>query len=57
MIHVITKIKRPPRELDDDGMVVVSQEQCRNILEKSLQRIETEKKKTAQLRAGGSSVE
>jgi len=41
---------------DDDGMVVVSREQCKSILEKSLQRIETEKKKTAQLKAGVSSV-
>ena len=41
---------------DDDGMVVVSREQCKSILEKSLERIETEKKKATQLRTGVSSV-
>lgn len=28
---------------DDDGMVVINREQCKSILEISLQRIETEK--------------
>ena len=42
---------------DDDGMVVVSQEDCRNVLEKSVQRVETEKKKSAELKAGVSNVE
>jgi 4-hydroxy-4-methyl-2-oxoglutarate aldolase len=37
---------------DDDGMVAVSREQCKSILEKSLERIETEKKKAAQLSTG-----
>lgn len=37
---------------DDDGMVVVSRGQCESILEKSLERIETEKKKAAQLSTG-----
>ncbi len=41
---------------DDDGMVVISREECKSILEKSLERIETEKKKATQLRAGVSSV-
>ena len=42
---------------DDDGMVIVSREECKSVLEKSLQRIENEKKKTIQLAAGVSSVE
>lgn len=42
---------------DDDGMVVVSREDCRSVLEKSVQRVETEKKKSAELKAGASSVE
>ncbi len=42
---------------DDDGMVVVSREDCKSVLEKSVQRVETEKKKSAQLKAGASSVE
>ena len=42
---------------DDDGMVVVSREDCKSVLEKSIQRVETEKKKSAQLKAGASSVE
>ncbi len=42
---------------DDDGMVVVSREDCKSILEKSIQRVETEKKKSAELKAGASSVE
>lgn len=42
---------------DDDGMVIVSREECKSVLEKSLQRIENEKKKTIQLAAGISSVE
>jgi len=42
---------------DDDGMVIVSREECKSVLENSLQRIENEKKKTIQLAAGVSSVE
>jgi len=42
---------------DDDGVVVVSREDCKNVLEKSVQRVETEKKKSAELKAGASSVE
>jgi 4-hydroxy-4-methyl-2-oxoglutarate aldolase len=42
---------------DDDGMVIVSREECKSVLEKSLQRIENEKKKATQLAAGVSSVE
>ncbi len=42
---------------DDDGMVVVGREDCKSVLEKSVQRVETEKKKSAQLKAGTSSVE
>ncbi len=42
---------------DDDGMVVGSREDCKSVLEKSIQRVETEKKKSAQLKAGASSVE
>ncbi len=42
---------------DDDGMVVVSRDECKAVLDKSLQRVEAEKKKSAQLKAGASSVE
>ncbi|MFB3885665.1 MAG: 4-carboxy-4-hydroxy-2-oxoadipate aldolase/oxaloacetate decarboxylase [Thermodesulfobacteriota bacterium] len=42
---------------DDDGMVVVSREECKDVLEKSIQRVEAEKKKSAELKAGASSVE
>jgi 4-hydroxy-4-methyl-2-oxoglutarate aldolase len=42
---------------DDDGMVVVRMEECRDVLEKSLKRIEAEVGKTKQLTAGVSSVE
>ncbi len=42
---------------DDDGIVVVSRTECEAVLENSIKRIETEKKKTEQLRAGVSSVE
>ena len=42
---------------DDDGMVVVAKNDCNAVLEKSGQRVEAEKKKTAQLQAGASSVE
>jgi 4-hydroxy-4-methyl-2-oxoglutarate aldolase len=42
---------------DDDGMVVVNRDECKAVLEKSMQRKETEKKKAAQLQAGTSSVE
>ena len=42
---------------DDDGMVIVSREECNSVLENSLQRLENEKKKTIQLAAGVSSVE
>jgi 4-hydroxy-4-methyl-2-oxoglutarate aldolase len=42
---------------DDDGMVVVEREQCPAVLEKSLKRLEAEKKKAAELGSGISSVE
>ena len=42
---------------DDDGMVVVRREECREVLEKSLKRIESEKEKSKQLQNGISSVE
>ncbi len=42
---------------DDDGMVVVRMEECREVLEKSLKRVEAEVGKTKQLTAGVSSVE
>jgi 4-hydroxy-4-methyl-2-oxoglutarate aldolase len=42
---------------DDDGMVVVSRDECKPVLDKSLQRVEAEKKKSAELKAGASSVE
>lgn len=42
---------------DDDGMVVVDRTECKAILTKSIERTETEKKKSAQLAAGISSVE
>jgi 4-hydroxy-4-methyl-2-oxoglutarate aldolase len=42
---------------DDDGMVVVSRDECKAVLDKSLQRVEAEKRKSAQLKAGTSSVE
>jgi hypothetical protein len=38
-------------------MVVVAKNDCNAVLEKSGQRVEVEKKKTAQLQAGASSVE
>ncbi|MDI7258966.1 MAG: 4-carboxy-4-hydroxy-2-oxoadipate aldolase/oxaloacetate decarboxylase [Thermodesulfobacteriota bacterium] len=41
---------------DDDGMVVVPRNECEEVLEKSVKRIENEKKKMAQLEAGISSV-
>jgi 4-hydroxy-4-methyl-2-oxoglutarate aldolase len=42
---------------DDDGMVVVSRDECKAVLYKSLQRAEAEKKKSGELKAGVSSVE
>jgi 4-hydroxy-4-methyl-2-oxoglutarate aldolase len=42
---------------DEDGMVVVDRTECKAVLEKSIQRIETEKSKSVQLAAGVSSVE
>jgi 4-hydroxy-4-methyl-2-oxoglutarate aldolase len=42
---------------DDDGMVVVDRNECEAVLEKSIKRVEAEKKKSAQLKAGVSSVE
>ena len=42
---------------DDDGIVVVRREECRTVLEKSIKRIEAEKKKEEKLRSGTSSVE
>jgi 4-hydroxy-4-methyl-2-oxoglutarate aldolase len=42
---------------DDDGMVVVARDDAASVLEKALQRVEAEAKKSAQLRSGISSVE
>ncbi len=42
---------------DDDGMVVVRLDECREVLEKSLKRVESEKSKAKQLKSGVSSVE
>lgn len=42
---------------DDDGVVVVERMECEAVLEKSIKRIEAEKKKSAQLKAGVSSME
>lgn len=42
---------------DEDGMVVIRQDEARAVLEKSLKRLENEKTKAAQLRSGVSSVE
>jgi len=42
---------------DDDGMVVVRFEECQEVLEKSLKRVELEDSKTKQLKKGVSSVE
>ncbi len=42
---------------DDDGMVVVRYEECQDVLEKSLKRLEMEEGKTKQLKKGVSSVE
>ncbi len=42
---------------DDDGLVVVDRTECKSVLEKSIERKETEKKKSLQLAAGVSSVE
>ena len=42
---------------DDDGMVVVDRTDCNTVLEKAIERVETEKKKSVQLAAGVSSVE
>jgi 4-hydroxy-4-methyl-2-oxoglutarate aldolase len=42
---------------DDDGIVLVDRTQCKAVLEKSIERVEAEKKKTVTLAAGISSVE
>ena len=42
---------------DDDGMVVVERKECSSVLEKSLQRVENERQKEKELKAGISSVE
>jgi 4-hydroxy-4-methyl-2-oxoglutarate aldolase len=42
---------------DDDGMVVVARDEAASVLEKALQRVEAEAKKSEQLRSGISSVE
>ncbi len=42
---------------DGDGMVVVDRAECKAVLEKSIERVEAEKKKSVQLAAGVSSVE
>lgn len=42
---------------DDDGMVIVRSGECREVLEKSLKRVESEKDKSEQLRKGVTSVE
>ena len=42
---------------DDDGLVVVGRCEAESVLEKALQRVEAEAKKSAQLRSGISSVE
>src|SRR4030043_2161662 len=42
---------------DDDGVVVVERMECESVLEKSIKRIEAEKRKAEKLRAGISSVE
>ena len=42
---------------DDDGIVVVERDSCDAILEKSLQRIQTEITKSEQLKQGTSSVQ
>jgi 4-hydroxy-4-methyl-2-oxoglutarate aldolase len=42
---------------DEDGMVVVDRTECKAVLERSMERTETEKKKSVQLAAGVSSVE
>jgi len=42
---------------DDDGIVVVDRNMCEVVLEKSIDRVETEKKKSARLQAGTTSVE
>ncbi len=42
---------------DDDGIVVVNRNECETVLEETLKRIGSEKKKSAQLKKGISSVE
>jgi 4-hydroxy-4-methyl-2-oxoglutarate aldolase len=42
---------------DGDGMVVVDRTECKTVLEKTIERVEMEKKKSVQLSAGVSSVE
>jgi 4-hydroxy-4-methyl-2-oxoglutarate aldolase len=42
---------------DADGMVVVRAEDCKDVLEKSLKRVEFEEGKAAQLKGGTTSVE
>ena len=42
---------------DDDGIVVVDRNMCEVVLKKSIDRVEAEKKKSARLQAGTTSVE
>jgi 4-hydroxy-4-methyl-2-oxoglutarate aldolase len=42
---------------DGDGMVVVDRTECKTVLEKAIERVEMEKKKSVQLAGGVSSVE
>ena len=42
---------------DDDGMVIVDRTECQVVLEKSIGRVEAEKKKAVRLAVGVSSVE
>jgi 4-hydroxy-4-methyl-2-oxoglutarate aldolase len=42
---------------DDDGLVVVERAEAESVLEKALQRVEAEARKSEQLRSGVSSVE
>ena len=42
---------------DNEGMVVIDRNECKAVLEKSIERVEAEKKKSVQLAAGVSSVE
>ena len=42
---------------DNDGILVIDRTECQAVLEKSIERVETEKKKSVQLASGVSSVE